>query len=81
VNEARRSRRGAAVVSGPNRDRAAGTGWSDAYLPAVQGIARATVRARREDPRMARWLEVIATQGEGEGWVRWARERGTAAER
>ena len=49
------------------------------YLPAVQGIARATVRARREDPRMARWLEVIAMQGEDEEWVRWARERGTAS--
>jgi Tfp pilus assembly protein PilF len=52
--------------------------WPE-YLPAVQGIARATVRARREDPRMARWLEVIAMQGEDEGWVRWARERGAAS--
>ena len=52
--------------------------WPE-YLPAVQGIARATVRARREDPRMARWLEVIAMQGEDEGWVRWARERSAAA--
>lgn len=54
--------------------------WPD-YLPAVQGIARATVRARREDPRLARWLEIIAMQGEDEGWVRWARERGSAAGR
>lgn len=53
--------------------------WPE-YLPAVQGIARATVRARREDPRLARWLEVIAMQGEDEGWVRWARERGATAE-
>ena len=54
--------------------------WPE-YLPAVQGIARATVRARREDPRMARWLEVIAMQGEDDGWVRWARERGAAGPR
>ena len=52
--------------------------WPE-YLPAVQGIARATVRARRSDERLARWLEVIAMQGEDEGWVRWARERGAAA--
>ena len=54
--------------------------WPE-YLPAVQGIARATVRARREDPRMARWLEVIAMQGEDEGWRGWAREHGARTER
>jgi Tfp pilus assembly protein PilF len=54
--------------------------WPE-YLPAVQGIARATVRARREDPRLARWLEVIAMQGGDERWVRWARERGAAGPR
>ena len=31
--------------------------WPE-YLPAVQGIARATVRARREDPRMAQVVEL-----------------------
>ena len=51
--------------------------WPE-YLPAVQGIARATVRARRKDPRLARWLEVIAMQGEDDRWRVWAIDQGAS---
>jgi tetratricopeptide (TPR) repeat protein len=42
------------------------------YLPAVQGIARVTLRAGREDERLPEWLEAIAGQSEDPSWRDWA---------
>jgi hypothetical protein len=44
------------------------------YLPALQGLASLSLRSgRREDPRLAGWLEEVALRGETE-WREWARE-------
>lgn len=45
--------------------------WPD-YLPAVQGIALATVRARKEDPRLADWLQGIRARSTEGTWNAWA---------
>ncbi len=42
------------------------------YIPAIQGMARLAVRSGRDDPRLARWLERIALEGETETWRQWA---------
>ena len=48
--------------------------WPD-YLPAVQGIALATVRAGRDDERLGGWLETIAQRCDEARWRDWARIR------
>ncbi len=42
------------------------------YIPAIQGMARLAVRSGRDDPRLERWLERIALEGETEAWRQWA---------
>ncbi len=42
-------------------------------LSATQGIAMATVRAGKDDPALARWLERIGLQGESGTWREWAK--------
>jgi tetratricopeptide (TPR) repeat protein len=43
------------------------------YLPALQGLASLSLRSgRRDDPRLAGWLEEVALRGETE-WRDWAR--------
>jgi hypothetical protein len=42
------------------------------YLPAVQGLALATVRAGRSDERLAGWLDAIAARAERGSWREWA---------
>jgi hypothetical protein len=38
------------------------------YLPAIQGAARLALRSsRRDEPRLAGWLHVIALRGD-DGW-------------
>jgi hypothetical protein len=44
------------------------------YLPAVQGVARLTVRSRIHDERLGNWLEAIAEQSSDESWRAWAEE-------
>ncbi len=41
-------------------------------VPALQGLARATVRSGRDDPKLPEWLATIALQGESESWKAWA---------
>ena len=43
------------------------------YVPAVQGLARLTLRCGKEDGRLVGWLDQIALEGESEEWRRWAR--------
>ncbi|MCP4003690.1 MAG: hypothetical protein GY725_05795 [bacterium] len=43
------------------------------YLPAIQGIARLTVRTGRDDARLPTWLDEIVLAGEDESWRNWAR--------
>ena len=42
------------------------------YLPAIQGLASLTVRARKDDARLAGWLDAIAMRSEGTEWRGWA---------
>jgi tetratricopeptide (TPR) repeat protein len=42
------------------------------YLPAVQGIASLTVRAGKEESRLAGWLGLIALRGDPPKWRDWA---------
>jgi hypothetical protein len=42
------------------------------YLPALQGIASLTVRAKRKDDRLTGWLEAIAMRSESSKWRDWA---------
>lgn len=45
------------------------------YLPAIQGAASLAVRSgRRDDARLAGWLDEVALRGDG-GWREWARSR------
>ncbi len=43
------------------------------YVPAIQGLALTTLRAGRDDPKLADWLDTIAIQGETPEWSDWAR--------
>ena len=45
------------------------------YLPAVEGIARLTVRAGKEDGRLAGWLETIAMRATEPRWRQWSGDR------
>ena len=45
------------------------------YLPAIQGLARATVVRGGDDSRLNAWLERIAMEGESDKWREWVRER------
>ncbi len=51
---------------------------SPEHLPAIQGAALLAVRLRREEPRLAAWLDTIALRGD-ERWLQWA--RASAAQR
>ncbi len=51
------------------------------YVPALQGLARATVRSGRDDPKLPAWLATIALQGESESWKAWARAQSLARDR
>lgn len=42
------------------------------HLPAIQGLARATLLGRSEDPRLDHWLEEIVTRGTTQEWRNWA---------
>jgi tetratricopeptide (TPR) repeat protein len=42
------------------------------YLPAVQGIARLTVRSGGHDERLGSWLDAIAEQSNDPAWRSWA---------
>ncbi len=42
------------------------------YLPAIQGIARASQRVGRDDARLEGWLERIAIEATEDGWREWA---------
>jgi len=42
------------------------------HMPTVQALARLSVVRRREDPRLAGWLDEIAMRGETEDWRAWA---------
>lgn len=45
------------------------------YLPAIQGAASLALRSgRRDEPRLAGWLDEVALRGDG-GWGEWARSR------
>lgn len=45
------------------------------YLPAIQGAASLALRSgRRDDARLAEWLDEVALRGDN-GWREWARER------
>ncbi|MCP4003689.1 MAG: hypothetical protein GY725_05790 [bacterium] len=50
---------------------------SPGYLPAIQGIARAAVRSRRDDARLKGWLDAIAIETTNESWRDWARLEAT----
>jgi len=43
------------------------------YLPAVQGVARATLRAGRSHEDLRGWLEAIAERSDDPAWRDWAR--------
>jgi len=43
------------------------------YVPAMQGLARYTLRAGLKDERLAGWLDIIAVEGDTEEWREWAR--------
>ena len=51
--------------------------WPE-YLPAIQGLALATVGHGRDDERLAAWLDAIAGRAEDARWREWARARSTA---
>jgi hypothetical protein len=42
------------------------------YMPALQGLARLTVRQGRSDERLCGWLETIALRSEEPAWRAWA---------
>jgi tetratricopeptide (TPR) repeat protein len=42
------------------------------YLPAVQGLARTTLRAGRKHEGLRHWLEVIADRSDEARWRDWA---------
>ncbi len=48
---------------------------SPEHLPAIQGAALLAVRSKREEPRLAGWLDAIALRGE-DSWRFWASRRG-----
>jgi tetratricopeptide (TPR) repeat protein len=48
--------------------------WPD-YLPAVQGLALATVRAGRDDERLAAWVDTISAHTDDDAWRSWERTR------
>jgi tetratricopeptide (TPR) repeat protein len=50
------------------------------YLPAVQGIARVSVRAGREDDRLRGWLDSIVLQSREDAWREWARREASELE-
>jgi hypothetical protein len=41
-------------------------------LPALQGIASLTMRAHKQDERLATWLETIVLRAEDPRWRGWA---------
>ena len=47
------------------------------YLPAIQGLARLTLRAGRDDARLGGWLEEIAMRSDDARWRSWALEHKT----
>lgn len=45
------------------------------HLPAIQGAALLAVRTKREEARLAGWLDAIAMRADSETWRTWARSR------
>jgi Tfp pilus assembly protein PilF len=45
------------------------------YLPAIEGIARLTVRSGKKDESLVGWLQMIAMRAEEPAWRTWAQER------
>jgi tetratricopeptide (TPR) repeat protein len=45
------------------------------YLPAIEGIARLTVRSGKMDERLAGWLDAIAMRSDSSQWRDWALTR------
>lgn len=44
------------------------------YLPAIEGIARLTVRGGKQDERLLGWLEAIVMRAQNSDWRQWAQE-------
>jgi tetratricopeptide (TPR) repeat protein len=42
------------------------------YLPAIEGIAKLTLRNGKKDERLPSWLDTIALRGESDSWKDWA---------
>jgi tetratricopeptide (TPR) repeat protein len=51
------------------------------YLPAIEGIARLTLRSGKKEERLAGWLDAIAMRAEAADWRTWARVQGTRPSR
>lgn len=49
------------------------------YLPAIQGIAVATVRSGAFDDRLRGWLEQISTRAHSTSWCAWSRRQSAKA--
>jgi Tfp pilus assembly protein PilF len=47
------------------------------YLPAIQGLARLTVKSGRTDERLAHWLQVVALSSDEPTWRDWANAQHT----
>ncbi|MCC7171889.1 MAG: hypothetical protein IT459_15700 [Planctomycetes bacterium] len=47
------------------------------YLPAIQGLAVATVRSGARDERLRGWLDRVALESESETWREWAQSQST----
>ena len=49
------------------------------YLPAIQGLARLSIRSGRENEHLEQWLETIALQGQDRTWIEWAKRESNRA--
>lgn len=46
----------------------------EGFLPAIQGLARLSVRSGIRDERLEGWLRTISMRAESDSWKRWARK-------